>query len=215
MTLKLYGVASSRASRPMWLLEELGQPYELVRQDYRHGGTRTPGYLAINPNGHIPTLVDDRIVVWESMAITLYLARKFGGPLSPATLAEEAETLRWTFWSVTECEKDALHMLFQRAIFPPERRDEESAIRAEKRLRVPLRVLEAHLDGRDYVAADRFTVADVNVASVLAWARPSRALIGEFPKVFGWLGRCLERPAQRRVRDLVQTEADDPRAAAG
>jgi glutathione S-transferase len=215
MTLKLYGVASSRASRPMWLLEELGQPYELVRQDYRHGGTRTPGYLAINPNGHIPTLVDDQIIVWESMAITLYLARKFGGPLSPATLAEEAETLRWTFWSVTECEKDALHVLFQRAIFPPERRDEESAIRAEKRLRVPLRVLEAHLDGRDYVAADRFTVADVNVASVLAWARPSRALIGEFPQVFGWLGRCLERPAQRRVRDLVRTEADDPRAAAG
>ena len=86
MTLRIYGIGASRASRPLWLLEELGEPYELVRCDYRDGGTRTAEYLAINPNGHIPTLVDGEIVVWESMAINLYLVRKFGGPLAPATL---------------------------------------------------------------------------------------------------------------------------------
>jgi glutathione S-transferase len=207
MTLRIYGIGASRASRPLWLLEELGEAYELVRCDYRDGGTRTADYLAINPNGHIPTLVDGEIVVWESMAINLYLVRKFGGPLAPATLAEEAEILRWTFWSVTECEKDALHVLFQRLIWPPDKRDEASAVGAEKRLRVPFRVIAAHLAHRHYLAADRFTVADLNVASVLSWTRPSQALVTEFPVVYEWLRRCLDRPAQRRVQAMARADS--------
>ena len=111
LTIKLHGIAASRAARPLWMLEELGVPYERVAQTYLNNATRTPAFLALNPNGHIPVLEDDGIVVWESMATTLYLARRFGGPLAPATLAEEAEVLRWTFWSVTECEKDALARL--------------------------------------------------------------------------------------------------------
>ncbi len=206
MTLKVYGMAASRTDRPLWLLEELGEPSELVRVDYRDGSTRRPDYLAVNPNGHIPTLVDGDVVVWESMAINLYLARKFGGPLAPADLAEEAEVLRWTFWSVTECEKDALHVLFQRLLGPAEKRDEASAVAAEKRLRVPLRILSAHLAERQYLAADRFTVADVNVASVLSWSRPSRTLAMEFPMVHDWLRRCLERPARRRVQALTKAD---------
>ena len=174
--------------------------------DYQDRATRTPAFLAINPNGRIPALVDGDIVVWESMAITLYLARRAGGPLAPATLAEEAEVLRWTFWAMTECEKDALHVLFQRAVWPPKRRDEQSAVQAERRLAVPLRVLEQHLAGRDWIAADRFTVGDLNLASVLAWAQVSPTLMAGFPQVLAWLARCLERPAQLRVRDMARAD---------
>ena len=204
--LTLYGSAGSRAARPLWLLEELGVPYQRVALDYRGRATRTPDYLAINPNGRLPALVDGEVIVWESMAITLYLARRFGGPLAPADLAEEAEALRWTFWVVNECEKDAVHVLFQRALWPEEKRDETSAVQAERRLRVPFRVLADYVATRDYLTGGRFTVADLNVASVLAWARPSTALMAEFGALHAWLERCLSRPAWRRVRELARAD---------
>jgi glutathione S-transferase len=204
LSLTLYGVAASRASRPLWMLEELGVPYEQVPIHYRDGGTRTPEHLALNPNGHIPVLVDGDTVVWESMATTLYLARRFGGPLAPADLAEEAEALRWSFWAVTECEKDALAILFHRMVLPPEQRKPALADAAEGSLSRAYKVLEAHLASRDYIAADRFTVADLNVASVLAWAGPAPALRTDHPRVADWLRRCLGRPAQKKVREMAK-----------
>jgi glutathione S-transferase len=204
MTLKIHGIAASRTVRPLWLLEELGVPYEHVSQTYLGGATRTPEFLALNPNGHIPVLEDDGIVVWESMATTLYLARKFGGPLAPANLAEEAEVLRWTFWAVTECEKDALSVLMHRVAMPAEKRDHAVADQAEGNLGKPLAVLDAHLATRPYIAGERFTVADVNVASVLAWAQPSRKLMEANPKLAEWLKRCLDRPAHQKVRQMAK-----------
>lgn len=204
MTIRLYGIAASRAARPLWLLEEIGAPYEHVSQTYQGGATRTPEFLALNPNGHIPVLVDGDIVVWESMAITLYLARRLGGPLAPANAAEEAEVLRWTFWVVTECEKDALAVLMHRVAMPADKRDPEVAARAEGALKRPLAVLDAHLAGRPFIAGERFTVADVNVASVLAWAQSSRTLMDAAPNVAAWLERCLARPAQQTVRGLAK-----------
>ena len=202
MTLKLYGIGASRASRPLWMLEELGVPYEHIQVDYRNRATRDESFLKINPNGHIPVLVDGDIVVWESMATTLYLARRFDSELSARTIAEEAEVLRWTFWVVTECEKDALQILFHRVVMKTDRADKSLADQAEKRLVKPLAVIEAHLSERQWLAADRFTVADVNVASVLSWARAIARLNQRFPHTYDWLARCLARPAQQRVRQL-------------
>lgn len=204
MALTLYGIAASRTARPLWLLEETGAPYEHVSHTYVGGNTRTPEFLQLNPNGHIPVLDDDGVIVWESMAINLYLARKLGGPLAPANLAEEAEVLRWTFWSVTECEKDALTILMHRVAMPADKRDAALASRAEGALAKPLGVLEAHLAHRPYLAGDRFTVADVNVASVLGWAQAAKDLMASHPTVSDWLRRCLERPAQQKVRQLAK-----------
>jgi glutathione S-transferase len=204
MALKLYGIAASRTARPLWLLEELGVPYEHVSHSYLNGGTRTPEFLAINPNGHIPVLDDDGIIVWESMAINLYLARKFGGPLAPSNAAEEADVLRWTFWAVTECEKDALSVLMHRVAMPADKRDASLADRAEGALGKPFDVLEAHLSTRPFLAGERFTVADINVASVLAWASAAPALMAAHPNVAAWIKRCQERPAQQKVRQLAK-----------
>ena len=119
MGLKIYGIGASRASRPFWAALELGVPFEHVHHSYKDGGTRTPEFLAINPNGHIPVLVDERpegpVTVWESMACALYIARVHGQAdgqsITPATPHEEAEALRWSFWTVTEIEVDALTVL--------------------------------------------------------------------------------------------------------
>lgn len=204
MPVTVYGIAASRAARPLWLLEEIGAPYQHVSHTYLGGNTRTAEFLKLNPNGHIPVLDDDGVIVWESMAINLYLARKFGGPMAPANLAEEAEVLRWTFWAVTECEKDALTVLMHRVAMPAEKRDASLAERAEGALTKPLGVLEAHVAQQPYIAGSRFTVVDVNVASVLAWAQPAKALMAAHPNVADWLKRCQDRPAQQTVRALAK-----------
>lgn len=206
MSLTLYGVAASRAARPLWLLEELAVPYEHVKTHFMGGGSRAPRMLELNPNGRIPVLVDGEIVVWESMAINLYLARRFGGPLAAANLAEEAGVLRWSFWAMTECEKDALAILFHRFILPTEERKPALADAAEKALAARYAILENELDGRDYLLGERFTVADLNVASVLAWAAGAPKLREEHPRVADWLKRCLGRPAQKKVMEMARAE---------
>jgi glutathione S-transferase len=213
MSLTIHGIAASRALRPLWAATELGLDFEHVLTPYGGGATRTPEFLALNPNGHIPVLVDARpegeVVVWESMACALYLARVHGradgASIAPATPREEAEALRWSFWAVTECEADALTVLMHRVAMPEERRKPELADAAEKRLAVPLRVIEAHLQrqrdaGQTWLAADRFTVADLCVASVLMWARASRALMQAHPVLHEWVQRCVARPAYVTLR---------------
>lgn len=212
MSLTIYGVSASRALRPLWVATELGLPFVHVPTPYRGGATRRPEFLALNPNGRIPVLVDARpegdVVVWESMACALYLARHHGPAdgcsLSPATVHEEAEALRWSFWSVTELEDDALALLMHGFVMPVAQRKPALAAAAQRRLGVPLRVIEQHLQARQAqgqacLAAERFTVADLCVASVLAWVQPARELMAQFPLARAWLGRCLARPAYRAL----------------
>ncbi len=213
MTLKIHGISASRALRPLWAALELGVPFEHVADTYKNGATRTPEFLSLNPNGHIPVVVDERpegtVTVWESMACALYIARVHGQAngqsITPASAREEAQALRWSFWAVTELEKDALTVLMHRLAMPADQRRPELADQAESRLKVPLAVLESHLQaqhakGESYLAAQRFTVADVCVASVANWVRPAAGLLGQFPAVGAWLNLCLERPAFKQAK---------------
>lgn len=216
MTLKIYGISASRAVRPLWVASELGLTFEHVTMTYKGGTTRTPEFLALNPNGHIPVVVDERpegkVTVWESMACALYIARVHGQAdgqsITPATPREEAEALRWSFWTVTELESDALSVLMHRMAMPEDQRKPELADKAEGRLKVPLAVLEKHLhaqnaNGEAYLAANRFTVADLCVASVANWIRPAPGLLQEYPAVNAWLKSCLDRPAHVKSRSMT------------
>ena len=206
MSLKIYGIAASRASRPLWVAHELGLAYEHVPVNYQNSGTRTPEFLALNPNGHIPVVEDDGVVVWESMACALYLAEHYKGPdglnLAAHNKAESAEILRWTFWAMTECEKDALTILMHTLVMPADRRKPELAAEAVRRMVAPLRVIEQHLAGRAYLAGERFTVADIAVASVLTWLKPAPELLAACSATAAWLARCLDRPAQLQLRAM-------------
>lgn len=221
MSLTIYGITASRAIRPLWAATELGLAFEHVNLPYQGGAIRTPDFLALNPNGHIPVVVDARpasegggeVVVWESMACALYVARHHGKAdgisITPATPGEDADALRWSFWAVTECEADALTVLMHRMAMPAERRKPELAEAAERRLVAPLQVLEAHLArqhaaGKAYLAAERFTIADLCVASVLNWARPAQQLMEAHPLTHAWILRCMERPAQVAAKALGQ-----------
>lgn len=214
MSITIHGVLASRAVRPLWAAVELGLDFVHVPQPFLDGGTRTPDFLELNPNGHIPVLVDRRpegeVRVWESMACALYLARVHGRAdgrsITPASAREEAEALRWSFWVVNEVERDALTVLMHLQAMPAERRKPELALAAERRLAVPLRVLEQHLRQQraarqEWLAAERFTIADLCVASVLNWARASRPLMGAHPLTHEWVRRCVDRPAYRALRE--------------
>jgi glutathione S-transferase len=214
VSLTIYGTAASRAARPLWVAEELQLAYDHVPLHYLGGGTRSADFLRINPNGHIPVLDDDGVVVWESMACALYLADRFRpagvDPMGAIGPAEQAELLRWSFWAVTECEKDALAFVMHSALMPAERRKPALALDAERRLVRPLGVLEQHLlqqqarqSGPVFLAGQRFTVADVCVASVLAWVRSATGLMGPCPTVQDWLARCLTRPAFLAVQAMA------------
>jgi glutathione S-transferase len=203
MALNIYGVARSRAFRTLWMAKELGLEYEHVKVDFATGETRTPAHLALNPNGHVPVIDDDGFILWESMAINLYLAKKHSaGQLYPSGLHDEARAWQWSFWGMTEVERPVLTALFNRAILPEDKRDAAVAETAEKELQRPLGVLDGAVAKSQYLIGESFTVADLNVAAILSWARPARIDLGPFPHAADWLGRCALRPAARAAREL-------------
>lgn len=201
--LKIYGIPRSRAFRIIWMAKELGLEYDNIQINFADGGSRTPEYLKINPNGHVPAIDDDGVVLWESMAINLYLAKKYGsGILYPTRVENEGRTWQWSFWGMTEVERPVLTAMFNRALLPADKRDPALADESERQLQGPLAVLDGALGSSPYLIGDQFSVADLNVASILSWARPARIDFGPFPRAAEWLKRCAERPAARAARDL-------------
>jgi glutathione S-transferase len=198
MTLKVYGQAQSRAVRALWMVEELGVPYEHVPTKYATE-SKTPEYLAVNPNGRIPAIDDEGFRLFESMAINLYLARRFGGPLAPRDLREEAIATQWSFWVMTEVEKTLLQALFHTTGMFDTEKSAAKAAACLAQLDAPFKVLNHELADKEYLLGDRFSVADLNVASVLLWTSIVRADLSPYPALQGWLVRCTSRPALARA----------------
>lgn len=200
--IKLYGVPASRAMRCLWMLEELGVPYENIKTVF---GTdsRTEEFLKINPNGHIPALVDDDVTLWESLAINLYLARKYDKGLWPKSVAGEGHAYKWSIWAMTEAEEPIVTALVHRVFFPEDQRDAAKGDDAAERSKVPLAVLDGQLAGKKYLIGDGFTVPDLNVAAVVGWATMAGIDLSPFANVMAWLSRCTERPGYAKAMSLM------------
>ena len=203
----LYGVYRSRASRPLWLLAETGTPFTHVPviQVYRLADpaapdapphTATAAFLAINPQAQIPAYEEDGLILTESLAITLHIARRHGGSLGPADDAEAALMEQWALFAATAVEGPALEILYTLTAGGDKTAEGQAAIavNAEK-LRRPLARLQGHLAAHDWMVGDRFTVADINTAECLRYAQGHPSLLAEFPAVKSWLERCQARPA--------------------
>jgi glutathione S-transferase len=197
--IKIYGVPVSRAMRCIWMLEELGLPYENVPTHFANGDTHKPDYLKLNPNGHIPTLDDEGTIVWESMAINLHLAMRYGKGLWPVSASDQAHAIQWSFWVMTEFEPGLLLAMMHRAFYPPDQRKPELGDEGEEKLQKPLHVLNDHLTHQQYVLGAAYSVADVNLASVIAWAPYAKIDLAPFPAVSRWLDECTSRPAGKKA----------------
>jgi glutathione S-transferase len=197
--LKLYGTSMSSAGRCLWVLEELGLRYEHIPTAI--ADTRQPAHLKLNPNGHIPVLEDDGLVLFESMAINLYLVDKYGrDSLWPASTEDRGRAYQWSFWAVTELEPHLIVMIRQEMFTPPEQCDSRAIEAACEALVVPLKVLDGHLRGRDYILGSKFTIADLNVAGVLLGAPLVGYDTSPFPAVTRWFEKCVSREAHQRNR---------------
>lgn len=217
--LTIYGVYRSRATRTLWLAGELGIDFKHVpviqgrRLDDPLAetaalNTLSPSFLAINKMGTIPCIDDDGMVLYESMAINLYLARKYGGPLAPADLAEDAQMMQWSFFGATEVESNSLKISSTIAEGLAETETGKAVLDVTARLlKRPFRVLEQKLSESEYLVGDRFTVADLNVAEVVRYAQGHTPLFDAHPSLKAWLERCQARPAFKAMWDARAAEA--------
>jgi len=199
--LTIYGCFRSRASRPLWLLAETGTAYRHVPviQSYRLADpgaadapihTASPAFLAVNPQGQIPAMDDDGLVLTESLGITLYLSKRYGGDLGPRDLGEDALFEQWALVAATAVETPALEIQQAPA------GDEGAARRAAaaQKLRRPFARLDHLLGQRDYLVGGRFTAADICMAECVRYAMGDTALMAEFPALSAWIARLHARP---------------------
>lgn len=202
----LYGAMASRAHRVVWMLKELGLTYRHVPTPFLDGSTRRPEFLAINPNGRVPALDDDGLLLCESLSINLYLARKYGsaGPntLAPRDLREDTLATQWSLWVVAEVEKPLLLASAHRQLFATDKRDETVAAMALAKLDRPFKVLDAQLAGSSYLLGQHFSVADLNVATVMDLAPQCGIALDAWPHMQSWHQRCLDRPAAADWKDV-------------
>ncbi len=197
--LRIHGSARSRATRTLWMAEELGLKYEHIDLAPRAPATKAPEFLALNPNARVPTIEDDGFVLSESMAINLYLAKKHG-KLYPADAKNEALAWQWSFWETDRLDRQMTTYANNASALPEAQRNPAAAKAAWDDIAPALDVLEIALGKGQWLAGAAFTVADLNVAGAMY-----RALffdLGKWPKVHEWLHRCWDRPAGKRVRAM-------------
>jgi len=192
---KIYGSPQSRAARALWCARECGVEHEHVVLDMK--SVKDPEFLKVNPNGKMPAMIDGDLVLFESMAINLYLAKKYGGTLWPASVESEGLAYQWSFWGMTEIERHLLTIVVDTFMTPPEKKNPKAVEDAKAALQKPLAVLDDTLDGKQYLLGDTFTIADLNLASVMGWAKLVKLDMTGHGDVANWLDRCLSRPAFR------------------
>jgi glutathione S-transferase len=202
--LKIYGPARSRAFRVIWLCKETGIPYEHVPLTINvdDAQCKEPWYLALNPNGRVPTIDDDGLVMWESAAINLYLAEKYRSPLWPADTAGKARMLQWAFFVANDVEQPLVTVLRHRVMLPVEQRDAALADANDRLLRPKLGILDGALKAEPYFGGRAWTMADFMVASVCYTLVPTRYDLDGLPAFRAWLHASIERPMAKEARAL-------------
>jgi glutathione S-transferase len=205
MTLTVHGIARSRAARTLWMAEELGLAYRHEQVGFRADGSVDESFRRINPMGQVPTIDDDGLILTQSLAINLHLARRHGrsGGLGPQDDGEDGLFGQWTLWAATEVEPHAHEVLVHTINLPVTRRDARRALAAAERLARPLAVLAGALErGGGHLVGGRFTVADLNVACVLFYLRAAPGLIGRHAAIADWWAATTDRPAFKRMMAL-------------
>ncbi|MDS4070424.1 MAG: glutathione S-transferase family protein [Candidatus Competibacter sp.] len=199
--LQVYGCPNTRSTRVVWALEEAGAEYDYHKIDLLAGAGRRPDYLALNPGGKVPTLVDGERVLTESGAICTYIGDCFpaSGLTPPAGSPERARYNQWCFFVMSELEQPLWTIAKHRFALPEKRRVPAVIETAVWEFAVAAKVLAIGLGQREYLVGERFTAADLLAAHTLAWARANKLPPAD-PHVEAYVDRLLARPAWERAR---------------
>jgi glutathione S-transferase len=199
-SMRLYEFGPTRSTRARWMLQELGLDFEPVTVNLAAGEQRRPEFLRVNPAGKLPVLVDDGVVLTESVAIVLYLAEKYPGKgFFPADARQRAQVNRWLLFAATELEQPLWRILRHTRLYPENLRLPADIALARQDFIDMARVLDEHMQGRRYVVGDTATAADIVCAYTLDWANELQLLDG-FPQLVEYMERMYARPkAPRRI----------------
>jgi glutathione S-transferase len=198
--LRIHGSARSRAQRTLWMTFELGIPYEHDDLLPRSPGTKTSEFLALNPNARVPVIEDDGFVLYESMAINFYLAKKHNSALYPSDPRNEALALQWSFWETDRLDRHLADYIMHTSGLPEAERNKSVAESAWAEVEPAMNALNGFLGKARWLAGPDFSIADLNVAGAL-WRGLSMDL-GRWPAVREWLARCWDRPAAKKARAM-------------
>ena len=198
--LRIHGSPKSRAVRTLWVAAELGLAYDHNDMLPRSPGTRTPEYLALNGNGRVPTIEDDGFVLYESMAINMYLAKKHDSPLYPKDPRNEALMWQWSLWETDRLDRQLVNYVNHTTALPEAQRDKAIADAAWAEIPPAMTVLNNALSKAKWLAGDDFSVADLNVAGALF--RGLSMDLSAWPHVAEWLARCWARPAAQKAKAM-------------
>jgi glutathione S-transferase len=199
--IKLYYIPQSRATRPRWLLEEMGVPYELVRLPGPLAERKASDYVKIHPHARVPALADGDTTMFESAAICLYLADKFMDKgFAPALDSpERGPYLQWTVYSMVTLEPPIYQIYRHTDALPEEQRSQAALAEARASFAEVAGVLEKVLGEQPFIVGKDFTAADVMIGATLNWARNIGLLEG-YPALLDYVKRLNERPAFKRSR---------------
>ena len=197
--LTLYHAAPSRSSIVRWMLEEIGEPYDLHVLSLKKGENREPAYLAVNPMGKVPALKHGDVVITEAAAICLYLADTFpqAGLTVPLGDPRRGPFLKWLFFSPGCLEPAITDRAFKRVEEPP-----RGAL-GYGDYETTMNVLAKAVEPGPYLLGEKFSAADVVIGSTLRWGMMFK-LIPERPELSAYVGRLTERPALKRAQEKDQ-----------
>lgn len=196
--MKLYGFPGSPNTwKVRALAEHIGVPFTLELVDITKGAQRAPGFLAINPTGRTPALVDGDLKLWESTAIMQYIAAKARSELWPADTEARASIMQWQSWQLQHWARACEPLLFERIVksfFKLGEPDAGEIGKAEEVFRSEASVLDAHLARHTHLVGERLTLADFSVAAYLFLSEPAGMPLAGFKNVQRWFGSVAALP---------------------
>ena len=202
--MKLYGFPfSPNTWKVRAVAAQIGVPLELIVVDMKNAQHRSPEYLAVNPTGRVPALVDGDFKLWESVAIMQYIASQKPNTLWPESVRTRADIMRWQSWQLAHWSKEACEpLLFERFVKPffnlgaPDQARVASGTEAFHR---EAKVLDAHLANRQYLVGDGLTLADFSVAAPLIYAKEGDFPLAAYAHVRAWFDRVFALPVWRET----------------
>jgi glutathione S-transferase len=199
--IRIYHSRRARSVRVIWLLEELGVPYEVEGLEFKRETLKSPDYLKLHPLGQIPVIQDGEFTMFESGAIVEYLLEKYGeGKLAPPPgTRQRGEYLQWFHFGEAGPARHVGELVKHRFENPEHERIPEMVTESRERLRGTLAVIERALDGRNYILGADFTAADIMIAYGIVIAKIIRELPADLPNLVNYIARLKERPAYQRA----------------
>lgn len=198
----IYGPARTSTGRCLWCLEEAGVNYEHKNVDLRNKEHKSESFLKINPNGKVPALVDGDFTLFESVAINSYIAEKYKPELLGNDINQRAITNQWNLWAIGELQPPVIEVFIQKVFMPAEKRSEAVINQNMEKLPELFNVLENSLANKKFLNGDNFTLADLNVSSVVSIATHIGFDMKNYTHINSWLNAISERPAFRKYTAL-------------